>query len=768
MNKRIPREFVHDLGKYIVIAAFLIMLISLLSGFLVAGSSMKKSYDDSFVTYNTEDGHFTLSAPLSDEAIENISEKCDLKIARDDYFDEKISDNKTLRVYTLPDTYNLPCVMEGELPLNDHAIALDRMFCDNNSIKIGETVTMNGKDYEITGFIALPNYSALFENNSDLMFDANNFGVALVTDEGAERADSAHTRCNYVIKYNTPWADLPEASKRSEDFLAALKDELTEINLRIYQNNALTSSNDPLCTVYDYVPRFESKAINFAGEDLEGDTAAFTLFGYLVMALLAFIVAVISAGTITQEAPVIGTLRANGYTRGELLRHYMILPSIVFIAGALIGNILGYTVLLDFMSGLYYSSYSLPTFEVIWNTQAFIDTTIIPLVIMFAINFLTVFWKLRTDALSFLRRELSRRKKKRTLPLSARIPFKSRFRIRIILQNIPNYFMMVLGVIIAAAVMIFGMMFIPMFDAYEKNIANTLFADHQYILTKEFECDDEDAEKFAVSYLETTYEDFKTDSVAVYGIVPGSKYIKTSIPSGKAVVSSSITDKYGIKDGETLPLYDKYNDKDYSVTVEGSYEFTGSLAIFIDIDDYRRLFSKDDSYFSGYLSNKALGSIPDDIIYADITRTDYEKTSRQLRTSFGDMMAPVSLFGAIMFVLVVYLLSKQIIERNASSISMSKILGFSSNEIGGLYVTATTIVAVVSLFLAIPCVSALLRFVFTNYLYKRIAGYFPLTIAPDCYIKMIVLGIVSYSLVALLEFKKIGRIPKSIALRSAE
>lgn len=60
---------------------------------------------------------------------------------------------------------------------------------------------------------------------------------------------------------------------------------------------------------------------------------------------MAFVFAITISHTITKEATVIGTLRASGYTRGELLGHYLTLPMIVTVAAALIGNILGYTFL---------------------------------------------------------------------------------------------------------------------------------------------------------------------------------------------------------------------------------------------------------------------------------------------------------------------------------------------------------------------------------------------------------------------------------------
>ena len=75
----------------------------------------------------------------------------------------------------------------------------------------------------------------------------------------------------------------------------------------------------------------------------------FTAFLYIVVAIIAFVFAITTSNTISKEATVIGTLRASGYTKRELIRHYMTMSVIVMLAAAVVGNILGYTVLKGYM-----------------------------------------------------------------------------------------------------------------------------------------------------------------------------------------------------------------------------------------------------------------------------------------------------------------------------------------------------------------------------------------------------------------------------------
>ena len=60
LNRRLFRELKDEWGKYLVIFLFMTLTIGFVSGFLVAGDSMIKAYDESFEKYQIEDGHFIL------------------------------------------------------------------------------------------------------------------------------------------------------------------------------------------------------------------------------------------------------------------------------------------------------------------------------------------------------------------------------------------------------------------------------------------------------------------------------------------------------------------------------------------------------------------------------------------------------------------------------------------------------------------------------------------------------------------------------------
>ena len=196
--KRLPRELKSDFGKYIVIFLFMTLTIGFVSGFLVADDSMLAAYDESFEKYNIEHGNFTLSSRIEDSTISKIEEKGKVHICENFYRDEAVDvdldgeTEGTMRIYQERTDMDLVCLMDGKMPEAKDEIAIDRMYADNNSLKVGDKLQIEGKELAVTGLVALSDYSCLFSNNSDMMFDAVKFGVAIMTEEGAEQFGTTH------------------------------------------------------------------------------------------------------------------------------------------------------------------------------------------------------------------------------------------------------------------------------------------------------------------------------------------------------------------------------------------------------------------------------------------------------------------------------------------------------------------------------------------------------------------------------------------------
>lgn len=741
--KRLPREFISEITKYLVIFAFMVGTIGLVSGFLVAGSSLKQSYDESFEKYNIEDGNFELLNEADDNLINTLEEQ-DLKIYDNNYIEEDSVNDSVIRLFLNRKDVNKVCIMEGELPNSKNEIALDRMYANNNELSVGDTISVGDKKLKISGFVALSDYSALFSNNSDLMFDSIKFGVGIITKDCFESFYDASIHYSYSWKYNKSPKDDLDAKNKSDDFLEVLNKNTILIN---------------------YIPQIDNQAINFTGNDIGGDKNIMLTLLYVLIVIIAFVLAVTTSNTINSEASVIGTLRASGYTKGELLGHYMILPLIVTVLGACIGNILGYTIFEKIVADMYYNSYSLTTYTTKWNLEAFILTTIVPFIIMLVVNMFILINKLSLSPLKFLRHDLNKKQKKKVLKLT-KFNFFTRFRLRVIFQNMPNYITLFIGILFASILLLFGMMMSPLLDNYKEEIVNNMISKYQYILKTQVETENEEAEKYCASSLKTYFNEEKGEDISVYGISEDSKYVDIDFKDG-IYISDGFAEKYSLKINDTITLKDSYGDETYTFKIDGIYYYPASLSIFMNSEKFNETFDKEEDYFNGYFSNSEISDIDNKYIATTITEDDMTKASRQLDVSMGSMFYMINIFSIILYMLLMYLLSKLIIEKNSSSISMVKILGYNNYEIGRLYILATSIVVVISVALSIPISVLTMKSIF-KVMMSGYTGWFNFYIAPKIYLEMFLAGTLSYAVIAFLQLFKIKKIPLDKALKNME
>lgn len=80
----------------------------------------------------------------------------------------------------------------------------------------------------------------------------------------------------------------------------------------------------------------------------------------------------------------------------------------------------------------------------------------------------------------------------------------------------------------------------------------------------------------------------------------------------------------------------------------------------------------------------------------------------QMTDSMGSITSMIVILAAIVYVVLMYLLTKTVIDRSARSISYMKVFGYRSREVNSLYIRPITIAVVVSLLLCLPIIVAFL------------------------------------------------------------
>lgn len=816
LNKRLPREFRHNLGKYLGLFFLICLTISMVSGFLVACRSIQRLIEETRADANLQDFSFTTQFEASDEELDHVRDlHGGIQVVEDFYADlslthggQSADKNLTARVYGPRNSIDKVTYYAGRAPTSADEIALDRNFMENNSLSLGDEVTVAGHALNVVGQVVMPDYECMMRRTTDLMFNSQDFTVALVTSVAFEDLAGDSTTYHYVARFN--------------DRDLSLRDRTN------YEDDVSQSLVDDGATVTDLTDREANPAITFVDDDLVDDAAGWEIMLFLLVLISAFIFVVLTDATVEQESAIIGTLLATGYRKGELVRHYMVLPTLVGLVAAVAGNAIGYGTQVTTMADLYYHSYSLPTFHVYFDPYSFVETTVIPLALLVLITFLGIRRKLSAPPLAFLRHEVGRKSRRASASLPERWSYVHRFRTRVFLRNAPHFAVLFLGIMFSSLLMVFGLAMLPIVRQAADQMASSVRADHIYLLKAPLEIDETDqereaaaalkelasvedperdipadrlmtlmdqasslqgafhayndqanssysvqhAEKFEATSLEVARPDGSSkESVTIYGVKVGSDYWDDlDVSGGKIVIGRGLADKCDLELGHPYTFTNKYTGKDYVIAPTEVAGNATDTNVYMSQSTFNELFGDvtggDADYFNGYASNNEL-NLDGRYVATEITPDDMRVLADQMDSSMGSVMNDMLWLAIPISIVLIYLLTKTVIDRSARAISYMKVFGYREREIDRLYLRPITWTVVGSYVLSLPLVIWLAQLLVRAYM-ANYSGNFEIQIAPTTLLQALGIGIATYLVVAAIHVLRIRRVSLALALKVQE
>ncbi|WP_417146620.1 ABC transporter permease [Paratractidigestivibacter faecalis] len=784
LARRLPRELRHNLGKYVGIFLLMCASIALTSGFLLAAHSISVIIDGMRDEYSIEDGRMTTSFEATEAQLDAARAAADGVGGVDVYENFSVDarfrkaegddgTSRTLRTYAHRTEVDLAAYCEGRVPEADDEVAVDRVFATNNGLSVGDEVTLTGRTYTVVGIMTQPDSQALFADNSDFTVNTITYGVAEVSQAGLRALEDAGGAAAYTYSFSFRDRSLSVAERTDAE-----KDMVS----------ALTKAD---ARVDELIDADSNQGIGYAASDVTGDSAMWTVLLDIIIVIMAFVFVVLTNATIEEESAIIGTLLASGYRRREIVLHYLTLPAVVGVLASALGCVLGVTFFTTPMKDLYYGSYSLPPFQVSWDWSIFLKCAVAPAALLVLITLLGLLRKMGKTPLQFLRHEASGKSgTKRGFRLPERLGFAARFRIRVFLRNLGNFATLFVGIGFASLLLLFALAILPTMNHYADNLVNSLVAEHQYTLKAPVELegtDDEDvhpvnttdngaekiaqAEKYAVYTLQYDRgEGNGEETVTVYGISPDSAYWKdVNVGGGRIVFGGGLIDKFGLSEGDTVSMYDKYEDETRKMEFAGDSCTWGSrsdMNLYMSLDDFNDLFGNDADYFNAYASDEELELDP--LYFASETTPDDMRAIGDQFTGMMDKMIGMLLsLSVFIFLLFIYLLTKAVIDRSARSISYMKVFGYRDREISKLYIRSITICVVASLVLCLPLIIGSLTAIFKAMLISY-SGNIEICVPWTAMAQTVAAGLATYLAVAALHTRSIKRVSLSEALEVQE
>lgn len=691
LRKRVLRDLKKNLFRYIALAFLIIMGMYVIVSLIGAGYTIIDNGETHDEANKIEDGQFSVFVPLSDEEISRL-EDVGTEVEQMFYEDYDVMDSKTIRVFANRENIDLVECDEGNLAEADDEIVVEKRFSQVNDISVGDTIQIAGNEFKVTGIGTSPDYNALFKEMSDTVVDSKVFGTVFVT-EGAY--DKLHATGESVKTETYLYAFRLKGKTTCDDVKDALEDIKVDANITSF----VTSDDNP--------------RTGGAADDQQINVQAGYFFGVLLMLLFTYVISVFVVHGIEKESSVIGALYALGVKRRDLMMHYLTLPVIVTTVAGIIGFLIGISnVGIPVQMADAYAYYSIPAMDVKIPPILIVYGIVMPPLAAIVVNYFVIRKKLSQTALSLIKNEV-KQPKGSNVNLGD-MGFVGRFRVRQMLREMRTGLTVVIGMFIALICLMLSLNTATFCSKVKKQNVEDTHYEYMYTYKYPTENPPEGGEAAYAKTLKKEVYGYNWD-VTVLGLSKNTKYFDVDLKDGKnrVAISSSFAEKYGYGVGDEIVLHDEENNIDYGFTVDSVTQYTPAFYVFMTIDDARELFGAGSDEYNVVFSDKDLGVDPARL-YATTTKADIESAAGIFADQMRSMVVMIVIISTLIFVVVMYLMMKVMIDRSAFSISLIKVFGFRTKEIRKLYLDGNFFIIAIGAAICLPLAKFIMSAVYPS------------------------------------------------------
>ncbi len=555
-----------------------------------------------------------------------------------------------------------------------------------------------------------------------------------------------------IIDYTDAVDEIADGSRELRDGVQELQDEANDMI-----DEYFTFDIDNLTS---FLVAGDNPRINAASGDVVINKYAGIVSGIILMIMFTYVISVFVVHNIEKESSVISALYALGVTRGQLLFHYLLNPMMISFLGGVAGCILGFS---EYGTGWQMQDsivyFSLPPMDIVTPAYLLVYSLVMPPVTAAVVNCLVISKKLKRTALSLLRNEQTAGRAGRIRDVNlGNMKFLHRFQIRQLLREMRSAVAVVIGMFICLLVLMISA------DCYVlcKNFGTACLDETTYAYMYTYKYPTEEVpEGGTPAYVESLKKEaygYNLD-VTVLGIDNDNPYfpVVTSDKKNEVVISSAAAQKFGVKVGDKLVLSDEVNERDYAFTVKDIVHFASGVYVFLDRDAMQELFDQGDDYYNVVFADYAL-NIDNGRLYSTVSRENVEESSQIFTDMMGPMVTLLVAISALIFMIVMYLMMKVMIDRSAFSISLMKVFGYRRGEIRRLYLDGNFYIIILGALLGVPVAKWCMDLLFP-YFISNVAIGMDLQFPPMLY-GMIYGGILICYLV--INFLLVGRLNKLV------
>ena len=666
----------------------------------------------------TEDDLLKLSKIKNVELAINIQEK--------DTYLEIEENNYVVKLIEYNSQMNNVYIKEGRLPKNNNEVSVDNALLENNNLKLGDNITIDGKKYSIVGNVISPLYFSAERPNSNLGSGKVDYYIYVYNGSlDLEAYSNIYITVKGAKKYLTNSDSYKKLINNVKKGIDLIKDKQQDIRYDELYSDIIETSEmygisideskfiKPKWYIYDRLDNTSYKELINASDNLKKIGNIFPIIFFAISVL----VSLISMMRMIEEDRVEnGTLKSLGYNSFHITLKYVIYSLLATTIGSSVGAIFGSYIIPSVIWNIYKKIFFIPKFIYLLKSDYNALGLWICILCICGTSVIVCIKNLREVPANLMRPKAPKSGKKILLERINFIWKKLKFSDKITIRNIFRYksrvITTILGIAGCTALILAGFgLKDSIKDVTDFQFNNIIKYDkmlmtnesiNQIDIEKELLNDDKvenytnvNTQNIKVLFNDEeqevtmiTPDDFNSISKSISLIDLKTNNIIDNISDNSCIISEKTAKLLDIDVGDKISLLDNDNNK-YDIKVSYIIKNYINQYLYINKNTYNNLF-KD------YKINSVLISLKEE----DKNSKDFDKKyisngyaltivdNDDIKSSMNDMLSSIDSIVAILIIaaaslafVVLYNLSNINISERKREIATLKVLGFYPSEV---------------------------------------------------------------------------------------
>ncbi len=734
--------------------------------------------DNIFTNYN-------INSKKAKDTIDTLSKKYNFSY---ELKEEKlvIEDDTYIKILPKEDEkIDIPYLIEGSFPKNKNEITILKGFAKKNNLKIGDCYTINGKNYKIVGYSYSSSYIYPLLSMNVPIFDESKNNIVYMSIDDYNEVIGTKTSV-YAAKFND--------KKDPRDRMKIDLEEDKETKRLVAKtdnpaNELFVNEQDKIGINIETIAR--AIRIDAMQEELKTTKTFALYFLYLLLSISVVIIVIITKKRIDDERLQIGVLKSLGYNRFVISCSYLVYP----IVGSLVGGFLGYFVgyfCNDILANTYLSYFNIVLDDLKIDYSLLKMCVCTPCFILSILGYLVAFIMLRKKPLQLLK-EGSNLKvnfvSKITNKITKHMKFDRKLKVSLLSRSVGKLIVVFITSFVTGLLIVLSLIGKDLFN----NIINDTFSlykwNYMIMYNSYMEKEDNSSSDYVFQKSAKVSKIIKKDGeeildvndteLSLNGVDSTLNYLKASNDK-KEDLFSILTDKTIIINENVKKLFsvdigDKLvfniNDKNYSYYIVGINNTYLDTSCYVKRSDLSKMIGyTKDIYNVKYTNDNKYSSIKNisedekDTISMVFSLNDLKNNIKRQMDVYNKSIYVVIIFASFMALIIICVIANIIIEENKKTISLMKVMGYSSKRISRIVLNIYTPVVCLAYFLSIPCMINLLKKII-SVLSNDMKLLIPISFGFKNMMLGLFLILLAYFIAMNISRKSLNKIPLSIALK---